>query len=82
KYITGQAVSIDSVSLNGKTTVISNLTLTLFAFKPKINLASIEIVAPMDKIDRDILGLVKRYTTVPKVVNISPNYESKQNPFE
>lgn len=82
KYITGQAVSIDSVSLNGKTTVISNLTLTLFAFKPKINLASIEIVAPMDKIDRDILGLVKRYTTIPKVVSITASYESKGNPFE
>lgn len=82
KYITGQAVSIDSVSLNGKTTVISNLTLTLFAFKPKINLASIEVVAPMDKIDRDLLGLVKRYTTIPKVVNITSSYESKGNPFE
>lgn len=82
KFITGQAISIGSVSLNGKSSVISSLTLTLFAFKPKINLATIEVVTPMDKIDRELLSLVKKYTTIPRTLVISPKYESKSNPFE
>ena len=71
-----------SVSLSGKEKVISNLAITMYAYKPQISLDSMQNLTNLDKRDRKILDIVTKYAKVSSGAKVDDNYEAQKNPFQ
>lgn len=82
KSISGQIISMDSVSLSGKDKVISNLGITMYAYNPVVDSKSFPDMSNLDKKDRDVLKVVTEYVRLGNSGVVDDKYSSKKNPFE
>ena len=81
KFVTGKALTIDSVNLSGSKRILSDLKVNIYAYKPNITVDNQAIVA-LDKTDKLITEKIKKYYTVLKTSPDNTDYSSKENPFE
>lgn len=83
KFITGQAVTIDTLNLSSKDKVVSSLSLNFFSYKPKVNLQDLPDVIEVDEELKQYLKQIDKYAfdfeAIDKKVNL--NYSKKKNPF-
>lgn len=82
KYITGQFISISSVSLTGKDRVFTQLVIDLFAYRPNVDLQNIPVIQTLDSADNKLLEIIAKHVVKKKIEEISDDYESKSNPFK
>lgn len=82
KAVTGQIISMASVSLSGKEQVLSNLSITMYAYKPKIDLNAFPDLKNLDKNDRAVLDVVTKYVKVVPDTKIDDSYQPKTDPFQ
>jgi len=81
KFITGKLLTIDSVNLSGAKRLLSNLNVTIYAYKPEIVLEGQSIPA-LSNLDRELLQKIVRYSAPTTQTNSDSNYQNKENPFE
>ena len=81
KFVTGKALTIDTVNLSGSKRILSNLKVNIYAYKPNITVDNQAIVA-LDKTDKLITEKINKYYTVLKTSPDNIDYSSKKNPFE
>ena len=62
KFVTGKALTIDSVNLSGSKRILSDLKVNIYAYKPNITVDNQAIVA-LDKTDKLITEKIKKYYT-------------------
>lgn len=80
KYITGQILSVDTVSIVGRERVLSNLSVNVYVYTPSIDLAS--EVRALDEVDQAILEKIRMYVTSKKTFELEDDYTSAENPFK
>ncbi len=81
KYITGQMISISSVSLTGKDRVFTQLAIDIFAYKPNVNLQNIPVIQGLDATDNRLLEIIALHTAEEQKKMVTDDYENKSNPF-
>jgi hypothetical protein len=82
KVITGQAISMGSVSLSGKEKVLSDLSITMYAYKPKIDINALPDLANLTKQERDIITAISSYVKTSTNQSVEDDYTSKKDPFQ
>lgn len=81
KYISGQILSVDSLNLTGRDEIVSNLSITLYAYEPKIDFAALE-PGGIDTLDEKLINLIEQNVEIVKEIEIKDDYKNKTNPFE
>ncbi|MFA6005029.1 MAG: hypothetical protein WC775_00905 [Patescibacteria group bacterium] len=81
KVITGQAMSIGAISLSGKEKVISDLSITMYSYKPKIDLNALPDMKNLTKEEKSIIDVISDYVQTATTTSLEDDYTAKEDPF-
>jgi hypothetical protein len=82
QFVTGQMLTIQTVSLSAKSNVESTLSIELYSYNPKIVLDNLPNIVQIDEKDKKYLEAISRYTKEDALEKLKMEYQTKDNPFQ